>query len=156
MWLLQHYRRLVALLRSTLQRQLSELTAIAPLRADFATASDPRKLLQQLHVQSQDCMVACSSAVRTLHDSRRKLRHAQDCLSWLDRDSVQRSVAAIRAARLEADAPVQERRATELLLHFQHLTKRVLGMQSGRAELQECGCGLASAGLCCGEIRQGT
>ena len=119
-WLLRHYRSQVALLRSTLQRQLSELTVAGE-------ESVRRERLRLLHQRWEHCRESWLHTVIARSVSRYKIARL---LERLDRMSAtERSMAVLERAKFERDCEVQLRRRTELAARMQLLAEQVLDMQ---------------------------
>ena len=129
-WLLRHYRSQVALLRSTLQRQLSELASAAASVKDAGT--ERLEQLRLLHRWLQERIVACESAAwralfyfDDLDESRRQLNTAMS--------RPMRALLLANLGKKERKFERSRRSAAELHMQVQLLAGRVASMQQAVA-----------------------
>lgn len=127
-WLLHHYRQRVALLRSTLHHQLSELSALGAVAAEDAGAGER---LQQTVEQLRERLAACRDAMEHVD----MMSHERQRLVERDyrMNSTERRITAVRLAALESNIEAQRQKATELNVRVQWLMERVLGLQQQQA-----------------------
>ena len=110
-WLLRHYRAQVALLRSTLQRQLSELAAASASTAEETRASDRVERLELLYMQLQHHWVACFRAVDRLKSLRTEQAELTARMEQLSPTELVAAAASL--ARVEAELLEKQHKAAE-------------------------------------------
>ena len=134
-WLLRHYRRQVALLRSTLQQQLSELSAAATrLPVDSqASASSRLDRLQRLYDELWRRCFACKWHAIDLDCAASTLKSENEQLATLGPGhTTTRSMAPFRIARVMADSAThrvklaeERKRVRQLVQQAEELSRTV-------------------------------
>ena len=151
-WLLAHYRRQLAVLRSTLRGHLSQLQPLPSILSDASTslsvenvfvgdshkrlwaevgererAERLQQLCERLRLRNREWR----KAEHQEHVSRVEMRHVQRQLAApLDQvTATQRSMAAFRLVRLGRDAEAQREKAAELNRQVRWLTDQVRSLQ---------------------------
>ena len=134
-WLLRHYRRQVALLRSTLQRQLSELAVVAPLMSSTAAAREHSERMQWWLEQFRDRYEKLDGVISA---SERRVSQREECKSDLllllsrlrygSMNPTERFLANNRRLELEASIAALHGQASAELERWQLSTGRVKAM----------------------------
>ena len=125
-----NFRQHLALLRSTVRRQLSELRVAAAGEADEDTGESKRLDMQQRFAGRRHAV----QHLALLHDTRKRMDWWHEQLSAEERGGL-----ADKRARLERQSEAQQRRVTELDVTepMQRLTEQVAGPQREAAVEQD-------------------
>ena len=138
-WLLRSCRRQVALVRSTLRQQLSELiSSAATAVGESALRVENNSEADQLEQLLQQCRHALTQRETDLDDISLQLSHQCSRLSQRRKQlaetgtqhgELQRSIAASKTASLEAEIAAQRQREQTLQMETRWLTERVEHLQ---------------------------
>ena len=111
-WLLRHYRAQVALLRSTLQRQLSGLATLTTSTSEEIRRSERVDELQLIHFELQHRWTACWLAVDRIASLSKEQQEVAERLAGMS--AAELSIAALTQTRLERDVEAQQQRASDM------------------------------------------